>query len=72
MIKRRPPLNRSVIGRLNMRWKIVDRAKGMLMDRHHLSENEAFSFIQKRAMAERVTMRAIAEKVIAGDISPEG
>ena len=52
--------------------KVVDRAKGMLMDKHHLNENEAFSFIQKRAMADRVTMRAVAEKVIAGELSPEG
>jgi response regulator NasT len=52
--------------------KIVDRAKGMLMDKHGLSENEAFGFIQKRAMADRVTMRAVAEKLISGEITPEG
>jgi response regulator NasT len=52
--------------------KIVDRAKGMLMDKHHKSENEAFAFIQKRAMADRVTMRAVAEKLISGEITPEG
>jgi response regulator NasT len=50
--------------------KVVDRAKGMLMDRHGLNENDAFGFIQKRAMADRVTMRAIAAKVIAGEITP--
>ena len=33
--------------------KVVDRAKGILMDRHGLTEQDAFSFIQKRAMAER-------------------
>jgi two-component system, response regulator PdtaR len=51
--------------------KVVDRAKGRLMDEHGLSENDAFSFIQKRAMSDRVTMRVIAEKVIAGDLRPE-
>jgi response regulator NasT len=52
--------------------KLVDRAKGLLMDRHGLSEADAFSFVQKSAMSERVTMREIAEKVIAGERSPEG
>jgi len=52
--------------------KLVDRAKGLLMDRHGLSEADAFSFVQKSAMSERVTMKDIAEKVIAGDLSPEG
>jgi response regulator NasT len=51
--------------------KIVDRAKGRLMDEFGLGENDAFSFIQKRAMSDRVTMRVIAEKVIAGDLRPE-
>lgn len=51
--------------------KIVDRAKGRLMDDHGLGEHQAFSFIQRRAMSERVTMRVIAERVIAGEIQPE-
>jgi response regulator NasT len=51
--------------------KIVDRAKGRLMDEHNMGENDAFSYIQKRAMSDRVTMRVIAEKVIAGDLRPE-
>lgn len=50
--------------------KIVDRAKGRLMDNHKLSENDAFSFIQKTAMRERRTMKAIAERIIAGDLTP--
>lgn len=51
--------------------KIVDRAKGRLMDEFGLGENDAFGFIQKRAMSDRVTMRVIAEQVIAGDLRPE-
>jgi response regulator NasT len=50
--------------------KVVDRAKGMLMDRHKLSEANAFSFIQKTAMRERQTMRAIAQRVIDGELQP--
>jgi AmiR/NasT family two-component response regulator len=50
--------------------KIVDRAKGILMDRHGLSEQDAFSFIQKRAMTDRTKMKTIAERVVAGDLTP--
>ena len=50
--------------------KLVDRAKGKLMDEHGLSEADAFSFIQKRAMSGRTRMRDIAEQVIAGDLAP--
>ena len=50
--------------------KVVDRAKGLLMDRHGLSEQDAFSFIQKRAMSERTKMKTIAERVVAGDLTP--
>jgi response regulator NasT len=50
--------------------KIVDRAKGKLMDGHKMSESESFSFIQKTAMQERMTMKAISEKIIADELSP--
>jgi response regulator NasT len=50
--------------------KVVDRAKGLLMDRHGLNENDAFSFIQKTAMRERTKMKDVAEKIIAGEIAP--
>jgi AmiR/NasT family two-component response regulator len=50
--------------------KIVDRAKGRLMDNHQLSENDAFGFIQKTAMRERKTMKAVAEKIISGELTP--
>jgi len=50
--------------------KVVDRAKGILMDRHGLTEQDAFSFIQKRAMAERTKMKAVAEQVVSGQLSP--
>ena len=51
--------------------KIVDRAKGLLMDHHQLSESDAFSWIQKRAMQDRRPMREVAAAVIAGDLEPD-
>ena len=50
--------------------KLVDRAKGRLMDDHQLTEQDSFSFIQKTAMRERKTMKAVAEAVIAGELTP--
>ena len=50
--------------------KIVDRAKGLLMDRHGMTESDAFSFIQKTAMHERETMKTIAQRVLDGDLQP--
>jgi AmiR/NasT family two-component response regulator len=50
--------------------KVVDRAKGQLMDKHRLTEADAFSFIQRKAMAERMTMKAISEQIIAGTLEP--
>ncbi len=50
--------------------KLVDRAKGVLIDRYGLSEADAFAFVQRTAMNERTTMRAVAERVIAGDLQP--
>ncbi len=51
--------------------KVVDRAKGVLMDTHGLSEQAAFEFVQKTAMATRRPMRAIAEDILAGTLVPE-
>ncbi len=50
--------------------KVVDRAKGQLMDANGLSEAAAFGFIQKTAMTERQTMRDIARRVLDGDLAP--
>lgn len=50
--------------------KTVDRAKGQLMDQAGLTEAAAFSFIQKTAMAERQTMKAVAERILAGELAP--
>jgi two-component system, response regulator PdtaR len=50
--------------------KLMDRAKGMLMDNHGMKEAEAFSFVQKRAMSERTRMKVIAERIISGELTP--
>lgn len=51
--------------------KLVDRAKGRLMDDHGLTEGAAFSFIQKTAMRERRTMRDVADEILAGTLVPQ-
>ena len=51
--------------------KMVDRAKGILIDECALSEADAFSFIQRTAMTERVRMRDVADRVIDGELRPE-
>ncbi len=50
--------------------KLVDRAKGRLMDGHGLSEQDAFRFIQRTAMQQRLTMRLVSEQIIAGERTP--
>ena len=51
--------------------KVVDRAKGQLMDQAGLSEHDAFSFIQRTAMRERLTMKVVSEQVLAGELQPD-
>jgi AmiR/NasT family two-component response regulator len=48
--------------------KAVDRAKGLLQTARGWSEPEAFRFIQKTSMDRRMSMRAVAEAVIAGGL----
>jgi response regulator NasT len=50
--------------------KVIDRAKGVLIDQHHMTEADAFSYIQKTAMRTRATMHAVAEQVLAGTLVP--
>ncbi|MFM9379238.1 ANTAR domain-containing response regulator [Gordonia sp. VNK21] len=44
--------------------KLIERAKGLLMDKQNLTEPEAFRWIQRNAMDKRATMKAVAEIVI--------
>ncbi|MFX1757819.1 two component system response regulator [Rhodococcus gordoniae] len=59
-------LEREVQG-LNERFetrKLVDRAKGLLMEKHAMTEPEAFRWIQRAAMDRRTTMRQVAVVVL--------
>ena len=44
--------------------KIVDRAKGVLMQTHRMTEDEAYKHIQRLSMNNRRTMREIAEAIL--------
>ncbi len=44
--------------------KLVDRAKGILMDKQGLNESEAFRKIQKMSMDNRKPMKDVAEAII--------
>lgn len=45
--------------------KAVDRAKGILQEQLSLSEGDAFRWIQKTAMDLRMSMREVAEGIVA-------
>lgn len=44
--------------------KIIDRAKGYLMARFNLSENDAYKMIHKKSMDSRKTMKEVSEALI--------
>lgn len=44
--------------------KVIERAKGVLMTQHKLTEPEAFRWIQRAAMDNRTSMRAVATLVL--------
>ena len=46
--------------------KLVDRAKSALQAEHGMTEAQAFRWIQKASMDRRLSMRAVAEAVLAG------
>ena len=50
--------------------KLIDRAKGILMQALNLAEPEAFSWIQRAAMDRRLTMKEVAQAVISPDAVP--
>ncbi len=50
--------------------KIVERAKGRLIDDHGMGEQAAFAWMRRSAMDGRTTMRAIADQVLAGELVP--
>jgi response regulator NasT len=44
--------------------KLIEKAKGVLMESQSLTEPQAFKWIQRAAMDRRTTMKAVAEVVI--------
>lgn len=50
--------------------KLIDRAKGVLMDRHGMSEQEAFTYIQREAMRNRRKMRDVSSDLLDGTLVP--
>ena len=49
--------------------KVVERAKGLLMDNYGFREGDAFAFMRRTAMNQRRPMRAVAEDLLAGTLS---
>jgi response regulator NasT len=47
--------------------KILDRAKGLLMREQGISEPEAFTWIQRKAMDGRISMVQVAQSIIGGE-----
>ena len=50
--------------------KIIDRAKGVLMDQHDMNEAQSWRFLQTEAMNRRTKVHEIAALVVAGDLAP--
>jgi AmiR/NasT family two-component response regulator len=50
--------------------KLIDRAKGRLMDDHGLTEQDSWRFLQQQAMSNRVRVDDIAHRVLEGELSP--
>ena len=50
--------------------KVIEKAKGLLIETASLNEDEAFRFIQTTAMSERKTMLELAEKIISEGLRP--
>jgi len=60
---------RTMAERLEAR-KVLDRAKGVLIDEAGLTESDAFRFIQTTAMSGRQTMADVARAVLSDGLRP--
>jgi response regulator NasT len=61
--------NADLAERLEAR-KMIDRAKGRLMDEHGLSESDSWRFLQKTAMDSRRKIHDVATDVVNGALTP--
>jgi len=50
--------------------KLLDRAKGRLMDEHGMREQDAWRYLQRQAMSSRVKVDEIARRVVDGELTP--
>jgi AmiR/NasT family two-component response regulator len=62
---------RSLEERLETR-KVVEKAKGVLMTDQGMTEAEAFRWIQRTAMNQRTSMKAVAESILSPATPGEG
>ncbi len=61
--------NEKIKAKLEAR-KVLDQAKGKLMDDYSMTESSAFKFLQKWAMDNRKTMREVSSLVVSGELVP--
>ena len=52
--------------------KVVEQAKGRLMSEQGITEAEAFRWIQRTAMNQRTSMKALAQSILASEEAPDG
>jgi two-component system, response regulator PdtaR len=52
--------------------KVIEQAKGRLMEQQGITEAEAFRWIQRTAMNQRTSMKALAQTILTSDEAPEG
>ena len=52
--------------------KIIERAKGILMNRRNMTEAEAFRFLQRQSQDKRMAMAKLAESIVQADELLEG
>ncbi|SDF80465.1 response regulator receiver and ANTAR domain protein [Blastococcus aurantiacus] len=50
--------------------QVVEKAKGRLMAERGMTEPDAFRWLQRTAMDERTSMKALAERILAGETPP--
>ena len=50
--------------------RVVDEAKAVLMERHGMTEPDAFAFVRQTAMRTRSRMRDVARQVVDGRLHP--
>jgi two-component system, response regulator PdtaR len=51
--------------------QVVEKAKGVLMAERSMTEPDAFRWMQRTAMNERTSMKALAERILADGVPPE-